>query len=759
MLKFGIHSSNSVNDTARVGLAFAQYAPPSIKRTIGEWCLDNERHLDDELRAICYYRIIRGYEDEWRFPGILDEQKKSWLLLLAVKGNCLCSKLFPDPNDSDRNVFLPYCAEYSLSVDPTAFDFWADSLARQPIGSIRRDTDYEKIMLQRVHSAIIKGSYEHAGAILDSLERYESFNQSLTDNGYSSLSGIMEQRPVQYYALDNRSLSSWTVRALLRKLSYRDNNTEIPLEKARLAWFRKDNQWSKWLDLTFSIFVNRALPSNDNLLIAEFAAPDYYAPYEDLKNACAQYNNNDARQVYNAALFLKGSVDQIIPFVYRWIKKRCSTHLAQSLDTFRQYDLITENDWEEFEATFSHGIMNDIKELFPSFEDIATILNDDECAIEIVRTESLDLPPTVRYKALMLSHDSEEPVQITEFDELELRNILLEGKTYDNDALYKLLWEPIRSKLEGKTTIFISPDGILNLINLGALKTPEGHIFGDLFKLITLSSTREIPRLKANDSLSAIPSQIALFGGLDFKKDYSLAHIHDDCIMGARSNHRLDRSICRGEFRYLPSTLTEISEISKAIPQGAIAQTFMKENGTEEAFKRLSGKGIKIIHLATHGFYYTPSVVEEVGYFHSKQTTDPLSHCGLILTSGNNAWKGSPVPEGSEDGILLGEEIARMDLTDTDFVVLSACNTALGDISPDGITGLRKAFKRAGVKTLLMTLDRVDDKATCTFMTEFYRLLFSGVERHEAFKGAVNYLRGSEHYSSPKYWAPFIMLD
>ena len=173
----------------------------------------------------------------------------------------------------------------------------------------------------------------------------------------------------------------------------------------------------------------------------------------------------------------------------------------------------------------------------------------------------------------------------------------------------------------------------------------------------------------------------------------------------------------------------------------------------------MSGKGIKIIHLATHGFYYTPSVVEEVGYFHSKQTTDPLSHCGLILTSGNNAWKGSPVPEGSEDGILLGEEIARMDLTDTDFVVLSACNTALGDISPDGITGLRKAFKRAGVKTLLMTLDRVDDKATCTFMTEFYRLLFSGVERHEAFKGAVNYLRGSEHYSSPKYWAPFIMLD
>ena len=730
-------------------------------RTIGEWCLNNEQQLDEELKAICYYRILEGYDTDDDTTSIPEDLRRR-LYLLAVKGNNLCSRLFHDPNDSDRYVFLPYCAKLSLSTDPSAFDAWTDSLVRQAIDIIGYHSikDCDKILFQRIHSAMQKGYYEHAETILDSLTKYEHFNQSTIISGQSSLSGIMAQRPLQYGS-GNGSLSSWAVKLLIKVLSGDNPNykTRIPLERARLSWLRGDNKWSEWLNIMFKTFVNETLPSNDDLLMAQFAVPDYYASYENLIDASAQYNNSDVRSVYNAALFLKGSTDQLIPHVYRWIKQRSSLPLLQSLDTLRQYGVLAHEDWEEFEVTYSPEIMDDIKTIFPSYDDIAALLDTDECAVEIVRVESLDLSPRVKYNALLLRQNS-YPILVELFDEQVFKDALSRGRAYDSDRLFNLIWGPIAPLLDGIGTIYFSPDGLLNLVNISALKTPEGPILGDNLNFINVSSTREIIRLKANEESLSATSQIALFGGLDYNMDYSTARQENSPERTiSKSNHRVDRSICRGGFRDLPSSLTEVMGIAGAIPKGTVYQAFTEGDGTEEAFKGLSGKGINLIHLATHGFYYSSTELSDVNYIYSNKTTDPLYRCGLILTSGENAWKGGNVPDECEDGILLGEEIAKMDLTDTEIVVLSACNTALGDISPDGVSGLRRAFKRAGVNTLILSLDKVDDKATCVFMTEFYRQLFSGIERHAAFNGAIKFMRESPSFSSPKYWAPFIMLD
>lgn len=132
---------------------------------------------------------------------------------------------------------------------------------------------------------------------------------------------------------------------------------------------------------------------------------------------------------------------------------------------------------------------------------------------------------------------------------------------------------------------------------------------------------------------------------------------------------------------------------------------------------------------------------------------------GLVFSGGNNAWKGESIPNGVEDGILTAEEISRLDLSKTDLVVLSACETARGHIDPvEGVWGLQRAFKQAGVKTILMTLWKVPDATTAMFMEEFYKQLLTGMTVRQAVKKAQDYLiaNGAD---DPFYWAPFVVLD
>ena len=113
------------------------------------------------------------------------------------------------------------------------------------------------------------------------------------------------------------------------------------------------------------------------------------------------------------------------------------------------------------------------------------------------------------------------------------------------------------------------------------------------------------------------------------------------------------------------------------------------------------------------------------------------------------------------DGILLASEISLLDLHNVDLVTLSACQTGLGDIKEDGVYGLQRGFKKAGVNTLLMTLWTVDDTATQILMTQFYKNLLAGQNKQESLLSAQKYLQEYDNgrYNSPRYWAAFIMLD
>ena len=140
-----------------------------------------------------------------------------------------------------------------------------------------------------------------------------------------------------------------------------------------------------------------------------------------------------------------------------------------------------------------------------------------------------------------------------------------------------------------------------------------------------------------------------------------------------------------------------------------------------------------------------------------------LTRSCLMLAGATIALNGQHLPDGVDDGILTAKEISKMDLRGADLVVLSACQTGIGEIKGDGVFGLQRGFKKAGVQSILMSLWKVDDEATMLLMTQFYKNLTSevGMNKHEALKQAQKYVREYDgmKYQDPYYWASFILLD
>jgi CHAT domain-containing protein len=183
---------------------------------------------------------------------------------------------------------------------------------------------------------------------------------------------------------------------------------------------------------------------------------------------------------------------------------------------------------------------------------------------------------------------------------------------------------------------------------------------------------------------------------------------------------------------------------------------YLDKQGTEESFMSLGVPSPHIIHLATHGFYYTPEDAVSVQGLSGYKNAMMLS--GLVLAGGNAEWKGEDVPENTLGGILTAEDISLCDLSNTELVVLTACDTGKGKITPEGVYGLQRAFKKAGAKSIIMSLWKTDDTAAKEFMQLFYEsLTTNNWDRHAAFQYAKDKMRNK--YRQPYYWAGFIMLD
>lgn len=454
-----------------------------------------------------------------------------------------------------------------------------------------------------------------------------------------------------------------------------------------------------------------------------------------------------------------------------------------------------------------------------SWQEVRASLESGESAVEFVKYKYSDShsDSNLLYAALIIRPGLQYPVFVPLCNEKELTNLtedsllgfdeevgaqvyskrlLTRGKNAGK-GLYELTWEPIDSFLVNSPTIYVSLTGLLHRINLGAIRTDRTKIIADQNQLITINSTRQLvirkseygkstttthSQYKEKESSFMTPNadsySSVLYGGLLYDLNPTDTVIGNDRggsvpkkFENLISFSYLDQSLqSRGlNWTYLPHTDQEIEEIAAIIERQAGEVLKLRGyEGTEEAFKKLGKEAPspKILHLATHGYFFPDPddyLTSAEGYDEApayRISDHPMIRSGIILAGANYAWRtGKPLTSNGEDGILTAYEISQMNLDSTELVVLSACNTGLGDIKGnEGVFGLQRALKIAGVRNIIMSLWSVPDQQSREIMVSFYEhWLNEKMSINDALRTAQKEMR--EKYKDHYYWAAFVLIE
>lgn len=416
-----------------------------------------------------------------------------------------------------------------------------------------------------------------------------------------------------------------------------------------------------------------------------------------------------------------------------------------------------------------------------TWKDVVTALQPGEAAVEIIRfrkrgvekilTDSSDvnlkkyvrhgLTDTIQYAALIVKPGIKNPKLIllsngNELEEKYLKNYQNSIRSQVEDKKsYEQYWKPIHEDLKGVRKVYFSSDGVFHKINLNTLKDSKtGKFVLDDLEIVLVTNTKDI--LQPNSDPSE--NKYALLMGMP---DYSLnptvqamnAEVNSQRLRTGTSG--LERSL--DNLAELVGTKIEVEKIAELF-QSKNWQTdvFLKENALEENIKDAFKPSV--LHIATHGYFKEETSEGST----SGQHENPLLQSGLVLAGAGTESKevSSEDPlniKVVEDGILTAYEAMNLNLDNTEIVVLSACETGLGEIkNGEGVYGLQRAFKVAGARTVVMSLWKVNDETTQELMVTFYKKWLSGIKKSEAFRQAQFELK--KKHKEPYFWGAFVMI-
>ncbi len=343
---------------------------------------------------------------------------------------------------------------------------------------------------------------------------------------------------------------------------------------------------------------------------------------------------------------------------------------------------------------------------------------------------------------------------------------------YTDRTLSDFVWGSVMENLPSKTRdIYFVPEGIFHLWGIENMPLPDG-----MPSLHRLSSVQALGDAQDGAWRSA-DGEVIVAGGLDYSDTGGAAS--DDVEIDHSTYESLVRTlgVAPGSEIFIPLPATRIESDSVASALGGAARHVLREN----EFKRIAASA-PVIHLATHGYTLDSGIGEPPRFLADTLAVDmSLLLSGLAFTGANRAGLDLSA---ADDGVLSAREIASLDMSNVEMVVLSACQTARGVITDEGVSGLVRALKMAGVRTVVASLWEVDDNATRLFMQTFYEGLRSGLSRPEAFAKSRSTVAGKEQripvrrfdagkmrrvdsgevkvsypYRAPFFHSPFIMID
>ena len=619
------------------------------------------------------------------------------------------------------------------------------------------DMNYAKslcdLSIFEYHNGLLSDAIEHQ------LKGYDILKKNIVPKSHPYYLSALENLAVYYYAIDDLKTSKY----------YCQNYISL-VHKYVLNQFSNLNtrlRFSFWP--RYSSIFNQLYPSI------------FYKANEF--NASDLYNNS--------ALFAKGLLLASELEINKTIKDSGNDEIQELYDDIKsqrnQLQILYKNSTAQNKVILDslerniHSLDNKLtsllalygdfkKSLNLTWQEIQNCLKDDEIAIEFLSFPVFG-SDSIMIAALTLRKEDIAPKFMPLFEKKQLPENVVNG-AFDAQGLAKLIWEPLNNELKDINVIYFSPAGVLNNIGFEYASGMEKY------KIFRLSSTRELINLKRQEKTNESYASL-LYGGIDYD---TIEQIDlNDVIENDSFNYEISniRSILESQYnakvsiKYLPETLLEVKEIQSLLETSNIPVTIITgAKATKSSLRNYTDHNPSILHIATHGFYFPPNHKKTNVYKHSqhKEISDNIEdwimqNSGLFFAGVNKMFEVDNILMNHDNGILTSEEISKLDLHNVEMVILSACNTGRNQILDNELFGLQRAFKKAGAKSILMSLWEVDDLATRLIMTDFYRSYTSGVSKRESLIKAQQYVReykdeeGNLLFEDPYYWAGFVLLD
>jgi CHAT domain-containing protein/Tfp pilus assembly protein PilF len=427
-----------------------------------------------------------------------------------------------------------------------------------------------------------------------------------------------------------------------------------------------------------------------------------------------------------------------------------------------------------------------------TWQQVRDALQPGEAAVEFARFRyyNKEWTDTDYYAALVVTHETrDQPEYIFLGDASQIQGTPLTGF---EDALqaqsppavppaalpgakaYDIVWKPLEKALAAQTRIYVSPDGALNQIPLGILPAPGGKLLMEQYDLRLLSSTRDILRSEPSPAFTtALLVGDPLFDLSEQRQRSAMQQLalpqqQAPVLVAGLPPDARPRSLGDGTLLdRLPGTGDEVNAIAELLRNHQwTATVYTRDLALKRAVEQV--RSPRVVHLATHGYFLPDQHIDASQANAENQQPaefeDPMLRSGLYFSGANRTLAGKPTLDGLDNGVLTAMEAGSLNLTGTELVVLSACNTGRGEVkNGEGVFGLRRALQEAGAKSVLMSLWSVPDKETMELMQLFYSSWLSGVEIHKALKDAQIELREKVRASHdgndlPYYWGAFVLV-
>lgn len=430
------------------------------------------------------------------------------------------------------------------------------------------------------------------------------------------------------------------------------------------------------------------------------------------------------------------------------------------------------------------------------WRDVRESLRDGEAAVEFLKfpfNDGKKWTKKYRYVALVLTAASKEGPTLVSLDQ-EIaqetgplndyrKRVGLERRTglKDRPGFYETYWKPLEPALDGRRRVYVSPDGILNQVALGVVSDDAGKLLLERYELRMVSSTKDILREKT----ASLAKSAVLIGNPAFslgaerkrqvvkeartreaREETAVAELMAFAPKVARG---LERGACPGRSEGqvlcpLPGTQQEVEAIREILRERGWDNepAYVGERALKEVLLKVHHP--RVLHIATHGYFEADGVKEPTSGAEGTVAGggDPMLRSGLFLAGADRMLKGEAIPAGLDNGVLTAYEASTLDLQGTELVVLSACDTGLGEVqNGEGVFGLKRALEEAGAESVLMTMWAVPDRETQELMTRFYANWLSGMEKAEALRQAQLAERRIvlQRYGKddPSYWGAFVL--